>query len=41
MFDADNRFVCNIATIKKSEQFSAFQIANAERIVAAVNWCRQ
>lgn len=40
VFDADNRAVCLVATVKKNEQFTAYQIANAERIVASVNWCQ-
>ena len=41
VFDDDNKAVCLVATVKKKATFSATQIANAERIVASVNWCRQ
>lgn len=41
VFDADANLVCVIRTKKASEPFSPQDLANAERIVSCVNWCKQ
>jgi hypothetical protein len=41
IFDADQNVVCTIRVKKAQEEFSKIDIANAERIVSCVNWCRQ
>lgn len=41
IFDADDNLVCTLRTKRTNENFSTTDIANAERIVASVNWCKQ
>lgn len=41
VFDADQNTVCVIRTKKTKEEFASMDMANAIRIVASVNWCRQ
>lgn len=41
IFDADNALVTIVQTVKLSEDFGKRDIANTERIVNCVNWCKQ